>query len=110
VYEEITGYWRRMARGRTRWLKDSWIDHGLVVLPRAGALLATGDLVTKSEAISRLAGFGVPESLIQEIRSRRNGHPVSLGKPRGYSRALLTRRIMRDGIARLSRLHPGGPR
>jgi hypothetical protein len=28
------------------------------VLPRAEALLATGDLITKSEAISRLAGFG----------------------------------------------------
>jgi predicted nucleotidyltransferase len=58
VYEEITGYWRRMSRTRKPWLQDSWVDHGLVVLPRAEALLAAGDLLTKSEAISRLAGFG----------------------------------------------------
>jgi hypothetical protein len=33
------------------------------VLPRAEALLTTGDLITKSEAIGRLAGFGVPDTL-----------------------------------------------
>jgi predicted nucleotidyltransferase len=65
VHEEITGYWRRMSRTRRRWLQDSWVDHGLVVLPRAEALLAAGDLITKSEAISRLAGFGVPERQLQ---------------------------------------------
>jgi predicted nucleotidyltransferase len=108
VYEEITGYWRRMARSRRRWLLDSWVDHGLIVLPRAEALLVAGDLITKGDAISRLAGFGVPDSLIHEIQSRRNGHPVTLSKPHRFSRALLTRRIMHDGIARLSRLDPAG--
>ena len=110
VHEEITGYWRRMSRTRRRWLQDSWVDHGLVVLPRAEALLAAGDLITKSEAISRLAGFGVPGSLIQEIRSRRDGRPVTLGRLRRFFRALLARRIMRDGIARLSRLDPSASR
>jgi predicted nucleotidyltransferase len=106
VHEEITGYWHRMSRTRGRWLQDFWVDHGLVMLPRAEALLAAGDLITKSEAISRLAGFGVPGSLIQEIRSRRDGQPIALGKLRRLFRALLTRRIMRDGIARLSRVDP----
>jgi predicted nucleotidyltransferase len=110
VYEEITGYWRRMSRSRRRWLRDSWVDHGLVVLPRAEALLAVGLLITKSEAISRLASFGVPDFLIQEIRGRRNGYPVTPGKPRRFFRAVLTRRIMRDGIARLSRLAPSASR
>ena len=82
VHEEITGYWRRMSRMRKCWLQDSWVDHGLVVLPRAEALLTTGDLITKSEAISRLAGLGVPGSLAQEIRRRREGRPVTLSKPR----------------------------
>lgn len=110
VYEEITGYWRRMCRSRRRWLEDSWVDHGLVVLPRAEALLAAGLLITKGEAISRLAGFGVPDSLIREIRGRRDGHPVTVGKPRRLFRAVLTRRIMRDGISRLSRLAPSASR
>jgi predicted nucleotidyltransferase len=97
VHEEITGYWRRVSRKRKLWLQDSWVDHGLVVL-------TTGDLITKSEAISRLADFGVPGSLAQEIRRRRNGHPAALGKPRRLFRAWLARRIMRVGVARLSRI------
>jgi hypothetical protein len=76
------------------------------VLSRAEALLTAGDLITKSEAITRLADFGVPVSLIQEIRARRDGRPVILGRSDRLSRALLTRRIMQDGIARLSLLAP----
>ena len=104
VHEEITGYWRRVSRKRKLWLQDSWVDHGLIVLPRAEAVLSTGDLITKSEAISRLADFGVPGSLAQEIRRRRNGHPASLGQPGRLFRAWLARRIMRAGVARLSRI------
>jgi predicted nucleotidyltransferase len=108
VHEEITGYWRRMSRKRTCWLQDSWVDHGLVVLPRAEAVLTTGDLITKSEAINRLAGLGVPDSLAQEIRRRREGRPVTLSKPSRLFRAFRVRHIMQDGIARLSRLDPPG--
>ena len=77
VYEEAIGYWRQISRKRKLWLQDTWIDHALVVLPRAEAVLTTGDLITKGEAISRLAAFGVPSSLAEEIRSRRDGRPVA---------------------------------
>jgi len=110
VHREITGYWRRVSRRRRCWLQDSWVDHSLVVLPRAEAVLTTGDLITKSEAISRLAGFGVPDSLIREIRGRRDGRPVRLGMPRRLWRAMVARRIMRDGVARLSSLGPSASR
>jgi hypothetical protein len=76
------------------------------VLPRAEALLTTGDLITKGEAISRLAGFGVPDPLAQEIRRRRDGLPVAVSRLRRLFRAVLARRIMQNGIARLSRLGP----
>ena len=76
------------------------------MLPRAEAVLTTGDLITKSEAIGRLAGFGVPDSLAQEIRRRRDGLPVTVSKPRRLFRAVLARRVMQNGVARLSRLHP----
>ncbi len=108
VHAEITtGYWRRMSRRRRWWLQDSSVDHGLVVLPRAAAVLTTGELITKSEAIRALPDFGVPGWVIQEIRRRRDGHPVTLNIPRRLLRALLARRIMKDGIARLSRLTQG---
>ena len=110
VHGEITGYWRRVSRRRRCWLQDSWVDHSLVVLPRAEALLTSGDLITKSEAISRLAGLGVPDWLAQDIRRRRDGQPVTLSRSRRVFRALLARRIMQDGVARLSRLGPPASR
>jgi predicted nucleotidyltransferase len=106
VHEEVTGYWRQISRQRRIWLRDSWVDHGLVVLPRAEAVLTAGDLITKSEAISRLADFGVPAALAREIRARRDGRPVALSQPGRLLRAVRARRVMQAGVARLSRLGP----
>jgi predicted nucleotidyltransferase len=106
VHEEAIGYWRGISRRRMLWLRDTWVDHGLVVLPRAEALLTAGDLITKGEAISRLASFGVPDSLIREIRGRRDGRPVIVSPPRRLWRALHARRAMRADVARLSDLGP----
>jgi predicted nucleotidyltransferase len=103
VRHEIAGYWRRIVRRRLCWLKDRWVDFGLVTLPRVEALLATGDLITKSEAIHRLPGFGVPAALADQIRRRRDGQDVPLGQLQRIRRAYLTRRLMRRGVRRLSR-------
>jgi Nucleotidyltransferase domain len=108
VLDEMRGYWRRYARKRKRWLEDDNVDHALVVLPRAEAVLATGDLITKGEAIGRLAGFGVPAALAQEIRRRRDGQEVTLSGAQRLRRAYRARRIMQRGVRRLSRLDPAG--
>jgi Nucleotidyltransferase domain len=109
VREELTGYWSRTARKRVCWLRDSWVDLGLTVLPRAEAALATGDLITKGEAIGRLTGFGVPTALVREIRGRRQGEVVALNTVQKLHRARLTRQIMRREVRRLSRLDAGRP-
>ena len=106
VHREISGYWRRLARQRRCWWHDSWVTFGLTVLPRTEAVLATGDLITKGEAISRLADFGVPAALAQQIRRRRDGETVPLSPVQRLRRAHLTRQIMRRGVQRLSRLVP----
>jgi hypothetical protein len=102
VREEIGGYWHRIARQRACWLRDSWVDLGLTVLPRSAAVLTTGELITKTEAISRLAEFGVPAELAREIRRRRDGQVVTLSPAQRVRRAQLARRIMRHGVSRLS--------
>jgi predicted nucleotidyltransferase len=106
VHQEISGYWRRIARKRKHWLQDDWVDHGLIVLPRAEAVLTTGDLITKAEAIRRLADFGVPATLAGEIRRRREGQVVTLSAVQKVRRARLARQLMRRGVRRLSRLDP----
>jgi hypothetical protein len=109
VYEEITGYWRRIARRKKLWLHDAWVDHALTVLPRAEAVLATGDLIAKSEAITRFADFGVPAQLAQEIRLRRDGQLVTLTATGKVRRAYTARRIMKRGVRKLSSLDPLRP-
>ena len=101
MYAEATGCWHRISRQRRLWLRDTWIDHALVVLPRAEAVLTTGDLITKGEAIGRLAGFGVPGSLIQEIRDRRDGRAVTVTWPGRLVRTVRARRLMQHGVAHL---------
>lgn len=105
VLAEMRGYWRRFARKRIRWLEDDTVDHALVVLPRAEAVLVRGDLITKGQAIDRLADFGVPAALAQEIRDRRAGHQVTLSAARRLRRGYRARRIMQRSVRRLS--HPG---
>ncbi len=109
VHQEISGYWRRIARQRRCWWHDSWVDFGLTVLPRAEAVLTTGDLITKSEAAGRLASFGVPATLAEQIRRRRDGQLVTLSPVQRWRRARLARRVMRQGVRRLSRLNPAVP-
>jgi Nucleotidyltransferase domain len=104
VLAEVSGYWRRVARKRKRWLEDDTIDHALIVLPRAEAVLVSGDLITKGEAIGRFADFGIPAALAQEIRSRRAGHEVTLGAAQRLRRGYRARRIMQRGVRRLSNL------
>ncbi|MGH3157595.1 MAG: nucleotidyltransferase domain-containing protein [Streptosporangiaceae bacterium] len=106
VLAEMRGYWRRFARKRKRWLDDDSIDHALIVLPRAEAVLVSGDLITKGEAISRLADFGIPAALAQEIQRRRAGHEVTLSTAQRLRRGYRARRIMQRGVRRLSRLDP----
>lgn len=106
VLAEMRGYWRRYARRRKHWLADDTVDHALIVLPRAEAVLARGDLITKGEAIGRLADFEVPPALAQEIGARRAGSEVRLGAARRLHRAYRARRIMQRGVRRLSRLDP----
>ena len=90
------------------WLTDRWVDFGLVTLRRAAAVLHDGELITKSEAIGRLADLGVPAWLSDQIRRRRAGEDVSVTEPQRLTRASLVRKIMADGIRELTPHQPPG--
>jgi hypothetical protein len=102
VRAELGEYWRDMAGRAEIWLQDGWVDFGLVTLPRAAALLRAGELITKSQAIGRLGGFGVPAELAEEIRRRRAGEDIQISEPDRVARARLAQRIMTDGVRSLA--------
>ena len=55
VHAEISGYWRRLASRRRPWLRDSWVDFGLITLPRAAAALHPGISLPRAKRSAGLA-------------------------------------------------------
>jgi hypothetical protein len=100
---ELAGYWTTALRKRSIWLEDVYVDVGLTTLARADATIREGRLVTKSEAIGRLASLGVPSRLVDEIARRRSGDEVVRSAAERRDRALVVRNLMREGIAGLLR-------
>ncbi len=105
VRGELAGYWSTATQWRLPWWRDSFVDLGLLTLPRASAALTSGELITKSRAIDQLEAFSVPTRLIEEISRRREGEEVPLALPRRARRAGTARELMTAGIQQL--LGPG---
>ena len=102
VRDHTSSYWPELIGQPELWLQDKWVDHGLVVLPRVAAVLRNGELITKSEAISRLGDFGVPAWLSDQIRRRRGGEDVSVTQQQRLTRAAVAQQIMADGVRQLT--------
>jgi hypothetical protein len=102
VRGELTGYWTDALRKPHLWLQDVYVDIGLFTLARAEATLHDGRLVTKQEALPRLAGLGVDAGLVAEMTRRRQGETVHLSGRKRLQRARHARQVMTRGIARLT--------
>jgi Nucleotidyltransferase domain len=96
---ELTGYWRNAVRRRPMvWLDTTYVDLGLITLARADATLTDGTLISKREAIGRLASIGVPTDLAAEIAARRDGLVVHDSPAHRLRRAVMARSLMAHGI------------
>lgn len=71
---ELTGYWAWAARRPWLWLDPVIADLGLTSMARGRHTLATGELLTKTQAIERVAA---PAWLIDQLRARRRGEDVT---------------------------------
>ncbi|MCP2322663.1 hypothetical protein HDA40_001170 [Hamadaea flava] len=99
---ELTGYWSRAVTKPKLWREDLYVDLGLITLARVEATVTENRLITKREAIERLAAFGVPDDLREQIARRRAGEPVTLTEDERAARAELARGLMTAGIAGLT--------
>jgi predicted nucleotidyltransferase len=99
---ELAGYWTRALRKRAIWRQDVYVDLGLTVWARAEATITEGRLITKSEAITRLRGRGVPDELVDQMARRRAGETVRLTDEQREARAVVVRRFLRVEVARLT--------
>jgi hypothetical protein len=99
----LSGYWTRALRRPKVWLRDNYVDLGLITLARVEATLAGDGLITKREALARLDRFGVPARLADEMRRRRDGETVPVPPLYRLRRALLAHHLMAKGIRSLLR-------
>src|SRR4051812_26032383 len=79
----------------------------LTVWARAEATLSEGVLITKSEAIDRMADRGVPLDIVERIARRRRGEQMELSEEERRQRSTFVRRFLTSEIDRL--LAPGDP-
>lgn len=112
IRADLRDYWHPATSRRTPWLRDIWIDLGLLTLARATVTLQHGTLITKGEALDVLPALGAPPRVIADVRDRRyadSPHP-----PSPYwrlTRAHLTRPYLHTAIPRaLSGGSDGGGR
>jgi hypothetical protein len=71
---EVTGYWAWAARRPRLWLDPVIADLGLTSMARGRHALATGTLLTKTEAIEQA---DAPTWLVEQLRARRRGDDVA---------------------------------
>jgi hypothetical protein len=101
VRSDLRDFWLVKVGGRRRWLRDVWVDLGMVTVARATVTLRDGRLISKREALDVLAELGAPPAVVDDIRSRRYGTPAPVLSR--FRRAKLVRRFVRDAIGRAIR-------
>lgn len=104
---DLRDFWYQKTARPDLWLRDIWVDLGLLTLARATVTLQQGRLITKREALDVLTGMGAPADVVGDIYQRRyeTGPPIS---PQWRARrGQLARTYVRAGIERVLALPEG---
>ncbi|MET9385605.1 nucleotidyltransferase [Streptomyces sp. NPDC002928] len=101
VVADLAHFWRPALDHPERWLRDIWVDLGLLTLARASVTLRTGELITKAEALDVLTGLSAPSDVVHDIRQRRYGSPEPASEQWQVRRAELTRAFLASAIERV---------
>ncbi|WP_405738732.1 nucleotidyltransferase domain-containing protein [Streptomyces sp. NBC_01525] len=101
IRRDLREYWLPASGRPLRWLQDTWVDLGLLVLALATVTLRDGRLIVKGEALTVLPQLGAPADVVRDIHERRYATPAPLGRVRRVRRvrrAMRARAFVRRGI------------
>ncbi|NUS04207.1 MAG: nucleotidyltransferase [Nonomuraea sp.] len=96
VRGDLRDFWLEKTKGRRRWLREIWVDLGLLTVARATVTLREGRLITKREALDVLAELGAPEVVVADVRARRYGTPRPVLSR--FRRGALARAFVRSAV------------
>ncbi len=85
------------------WLRDIWVDLGMLTFARATVTLREGRLITKREALEVLAALGAPADVVRDIYQRRYENPPPISEQWRAERGSLAAAFLRSGIERVLR-------
>lgn len=100
IRRDLGQYWLPATGKPLLWLRDIWVDLGLLVLARATVTLRDGRLITKGEALAELLELGAPADVVRDIHERRYADPKPISRLRRIRRAMRARAFVRRGIKR----------
>lgn len=100
IRRDLEEFWLPAAGRPLLWLRDIWVDLGLLVLARATVTLRDGRLITKGEALAELRELGAPADVVRDIHDRRYARPTPMSRLQRIRRAIRARAYVRRGIKR----------
>jgi hypothetical protein len=101
VRGDLRDYWYPHTARSDLWLRDIWVDLGLLTFARATVTLTDGRLITKREALEILAGLDAPADVVRDIYQRRYATAEPMTEDWRTRRGDLARSFLRAGIGRV---------
>jgi hypothetical protein len=101
VRAQLRDYWYPKTAKPELWLRDIWVDLGMLTLARASVTLQDGRLISKREALEVLAELDAPADVVHDIYQRRYAAVQPISEQWRSRRAHEARTFVRAGIARI---------
>ncbi len=101
IRSDLRDFWYPKTERPELWLRDIWVDLGLLTLARATVTLQQGRLITKKEALEVLAGLGAPADVLRDIHQRRYETEPPSSQQWRTRRGEAARTYVRAGIVRV---------
>lgn len=98
---DLRDFWYAAAERPELWLRDIWVDLGLLTLARATVTLREGRLISKREALDVLGHLDAPPDVVRDIYRRRYEDKQPASEEWLTRRGQLARTFVRTGIERV---------
>jgi nucleotidyltransferase-like protein len=101
IRSDLRDYWYPKTAQADLWLRDIWVDLGLLTFARAAVTLREGRLITKREALDVLASLSAPADVVRDIYQRRYQNPPPISERWRAERGNQARTYLREGIGQV---------
>jgi len=101
IRSDLRDFWYPKTDRPDLWLRDIWVDLGMLTYARATMTLANGQLITKREALEVLATMDAPADVLRDIYQRRYATPEPMSEDWRARRGELARTYLSSGISRV---------